>query len=250
MENLEQPNYYAIIPAGIRYDKDICPNAKLLFGEITALCNEKGFCWAGNDYFSKLYGVSKETVSRWISKLTKKGYLKIKMFYKDNSKEIDKRIMAICQNVDYPIDNFVNTSLQKNQGIGIDEKINTHQQKDQYPIDKNVKENITSININIYSRVIDYLNKKTGKKYKSTTKKTQDLIKSRVKEGFEEEDFIKVIDIKTSEWGNDLKMSKYLRPETLFGTKFEGYLNQGIEELGGQEYNTDFEEYDKYTKGE
>ena len=77
----------------------------------------------------------------------------------------------------------------------------------------------------IYSRVIDYLNSKTGKSYKSTTKKTQSLIKSRLDEGFNEEDFFKVIDNKVAEW-KGTEYEKYLRPETLFGNKFEGYLNQ------------------------
>ena len=57
-----KPNYYAIIPANVRYDKDISPNAKLLFGEITSLCNQKGYCWATNEYFSTLYNVSDRVI--------------------------------------------------------------------------------------------------------------------------------------------------------------------------------------------
>ena len=125
--NMEKTNYYAIIPAKVRYDKELMANAKLLYGEITALCNDKGICWAGNEYFADLYSVSKETISRWISQLNKKKYINIKMFYKKDSKEIDKRIIAINQ---YPIDENVNTYCQENQG----------------GIDKKVKENITSIN--------------------------------------------------------------------------------------------------------
>ena len=87
------------------------------------------------------------------------------------------------------------------------------------------KEEEKEIDINIYSRVIDYLNKKANTKYRATTKKTKDLMKARLNEGFIEEDFIKVIDNKVGEWINT-DMEKYLRPETLFGTKFEGYLNQ------------------------
>lgn len=76
-----------------------------------------------------------------------------------------------------------------------------------------------------YRDVIDYLNKQTGKQYKPTTKKNQTVIRARSDEGFDLDDFKKVIDNKVSEWkGTD--MEKYLRPETLFGTKFEGYLNQ------------------------
>jgi len=79
-----------------------------------------------------------------------------------------------------------------------------------------------------YVDIIDYLNKLTGKNYKSTTKKTKDCIKARWNEGFTLDDFKKVIDIKSSAWGKDPRMEMYLRPETLFGTKFEGYLNEGI----------------------
>ena len=62
--------------------------------------------------------------------------------------------------------------------------------------------------------------------FKSTSKKTKTLIHARVNEGFTLENFKSVIDIKTSQWKNDKAMCKYLRPETLFGTKFEGYLNE------------------------
>lgn len=68
-------NYYAIIPADVRYDKDLNPSAKLLYGEITALCNEKGYCWETNDQFSKLYGVSIKSVSKWMNQLVNRGYI-------------------------------------------------------------------------------------------------------------------------------------------------------------------------------
>ncbi|HSQ88911.1 conserved phage C-terminal domain-containing protein, partial [Romboutsia sp.] len=77
----------------------------------------------------------------------------------------------------------------------------------------------------IYSRVITRLNELASTKYKASTKKTQTLINARVKEGFNEDDFYKVIDVKAKEWLGT-EMEKYLRPETLFGTKFENYLNQ------------------------
>ncbi|OOO72404.1 phage replisome organizer N-terminal domain-containing protein [Staphylococcus saprophyticus] len=78
-----------------------------------------------------------------------------------------------------------------------------------------------------YQPIINYLNEKTGKHYKHTTNKTQTVIKARWNEGFTEDDFRKVIDNKVAEWkGTD--MEKFLRPETLFGNKFEGYLNQQV----------------------
>lgn len=79
-----------------------------------------------------------------------------------------------------------------------------------------------------FEEIVAYLNKKTGRSFKHSTKKTRDLIKSRFNEGFNLDDFKKVIEVKSEEW-NGTDMSTYLRPETLFGTKFEGYLNQNIE---------------------
>ena len=77
---------------------------------------------------------------------------------------------------------------------------------------------------NIYTSVIAYLNEKTGTKYRASTPKTQSLIRARSSEGFTLDDFKAVIDKKCAEWlGTDMEM--YLRPETLFGTKFESYLN-------------------------
>ncbi|EMJ5875325.1 conserved phage C-terminal domain-containing protein [Clostridioides difficile] len=78
----------------------------------------------------------------------------------------------------------------------------------------------------IYKRIVDYLNKAADKSFKSTTKKTVSLIDARLKEGFTEEEFYKVIDNKVLNWLEDDKMNAYLRPETLFGNKFESYLNE------------------------
>ena len=126
----DHPSYYAIIPANVRYDKRLKPNTKLLYGEITALCNEKGFCWAGNEYFADLYCVNKETISRWISDLIKFGYLNREIIYKEGTNQIINRYLRINQ---YPID----------------EKRNT-------PIDEKVKDNNTSIN-NTFNNTKEYI---------------------------------------------------------------------------------------------
>lgn len=91
----QQKSYYAIIPANVRYDKDLAPNAKLLYGEITSLCNEIGYCWASNQYFAELYGVSVLSIKRWVNSLVAKGYVYRTLTYKPNSKEVDKRILSI-----------------------------------------------------------------------------------------------------------------------------------------------------------
>lgn len=128
-------SYYAIIPAEVRYDEELPPNAKLLYGEITSLCNEKGYCWATNQYFADLYKVSKITVSRWISTLNKKGYISVETLYKEGTKEIIGRHLYI---VNTPINKNVNRYIQ-NDVEGINENVNT-------PINKNVKDNNKVIN--------------------------------------------------------------------------------------------------------
>ena len=123
----EKPNYYAVIPAEIRYDKELTANEKILYGEITALTNKNGECWAGNEYFANLYKVKNRSVSRWISHLKEKRYITISLEYKNDTKEINKRIIKI-------------------NGIPIDKNVKTYRQNCQEGIDKNVLENNTSIN--------------------------------------------------------------------------------------------------------
>ena len=74
---METPNFWSVIPASVRYDPEIPPNAKLLYSEITALSNRDGYCTAKNEYFSSLYGVSKRTVSDLITRLTRRGYIRV-----------------------------------------------------------------------------------------------------------------------------------------------------------------------------
>ena len=79
----------------------------------------------------------------------------------------------------------------------------------------------------VYEEIIKYLNEKTGSHFKSTSKSTQRLINGRLSENYTIEDFKYVIDVKTNEWKNNTKMSKYLTPDTLFNaSKFEKYRNQ------------------------
>ena len=92
---MDKPAYYANIPATVRYDKRLTPNAKLLYGEITALCNQEGYCWAMNAYFADLYGVSKTSISAWIGNLKEAGHITVQMNYKEGSKHILNRYIRI-----------------------------------------------------------------------------------------------------------------------------------------------------------
>ncbi|WP_349654884.1 conserved phage C-terminal domain-containing protein [Neobacillus sp. DY30] len=92
-----------------------------------------------------------------------------------------------------------------------------------------------------YAEILAYLNEKTGKNFKLSSIKTRELIQARYREGFTLEDFNRVIDLKSADWKSDPVWNKFLRPETLFGTKFESYLNQkeGKKKLTEEDFNFD-----------
>ena len=130
---MDNRNYYAVIPANVRYSK-IPDGAKLLYGEITALCNEKGYCWASNSYFEELYSKDKSTIGRWLNALEKNGFIFRKIIYKEGTKEIEKRIITIKQ-----IDELYAGGIRKNENTPIRKNENT-------PIRKNEQDNITVLN--------------------------------------------------------------------------------------------------------
>lgn len=139
----EHRGFYAIIPAIVRYDNQLNGNAKLLYGELTALANERGYCWATNQYFASLYNVSKRTIISWMKQLEKRKYIKIQVFYKPDSKIVDRRHIYILP---FPTDtefytpseeNFI--TYGKNHHEGGEENFTT-------PGEENFTENNTLIN--------------------------------------------------------------------------------------------------------
>ena len=94
---MEKLNYFAIMPAKVRYDENLKPMEKLIYSEITVLTNFKGYCYATNSYFAKLYGVHKNSICTWISNLVKYGYLKVEYVLKeiDGEKKQERRIYIV-----------------------------------------------------------------------------------------------------------------------------------------------------------
>ena len=143
-----QPNYYSIIPADVRYDKNLKANEKLLYGEITALSNSYGYCWANNHYFSELYGVNKKTVSVWISNLEKQGYIRTEIEYHQGTNRVYRRLIYIVQpqpvddrepiHEKDPIHENVETYPRKDGG--------GYPQKDGDPIHEKMEDSITRTN--------------------------------------------------------------------------------------------------------
>lgn len=152
MDIEQQANYYAVIPAPVRYNKKLKYPERLLYGEITALSNRYGYCFASNKYFASLYDVVPETVSRWISHLKECGYIDVNIIKNENNQIIERRIYIIdkinntyCLNYQYP-------SCVKNQE-GIDKKVkhnNINNKIDRlfYYVIKNEIENYKEFNIN------------------------------------------------------------------------------------------------------
>ena len=85
------PSYMAYLPAKVRYDPELRPNAKLLYAEITALADAKGYCWASNAYFSKLFDMVPKSISRLISLLGEKGYIRIEVVRDASTNAVVKR---------------------------------------------------------------------------------------------------------------------------------------------------------------
>lgn len=125
-----KPNYYAIIPADIRYDSELSDKAKLFYGEITCLANSSGVCFAGNTYFAELYGISERQVIRIIKCLKKRNYITV-------TEESHRRVIRIASGAD----EVTKMSLEGDKNVTCEG-------------DKNVTHNNTSINIknnNIYT---------------------------------------------------------------------------------------------------
>lgn len=143
----DNPSYYAIIPADVRYDERLKPNAKLMYGEFTCLCNIHGYCFATNKYFAELYKVSINTISEWVNQLKRYGYINVSFIYKENSKEIQERRIYLRDS---------DLSIKKEGG---------YPEKSGRGIPKNREDNNTSINNTRYiiptlQEVEDYITAK------------------------------------------------------------------------------------------
>ena len=170
------------------------------------------------------------------------------------NKELIARVFAHikgCEKLNETVKNIIAEYEEKNGSLSYsnekqNEKDNENDNENEvsYPDTGNDSSNDTFQSA--VSEIISYLNEKTESMYRASNKKTQSCIRARLSEGFKVDDFKTVIDKKCAEWIGDPKMEKYLRPETLFGTKFEGYLNAKVSKQAARPQQG----YHKQTKAE
>ena len=214
------------IPKEIWLSTDLKVMEKLILVEIDSLDNEDG-CFASNEHFSKFFSLSKNRCSEIIKSLEKKGYIKIDYIYQEGSKAISRRVIRCVRNIDGGIRNIDNPIRKTEEGYSENREDNNTSFSNTFNNTSNKKDIVeqSSTTPLPYEEIVQYLNQKTNKNFKHTSKVTQRHIRARLAEGFTVSDFKQVIDNKCNDWLRDQKMKEYLRPETLFGTKFESYLN-------------------------
>lgn len=168
------------------------------------------------------------TIRRTLGSLEKQKIIKIGNF---NKKKFDK---TKWYTIDYQrvnrrcVQNEQTMCADCTDGCVQNEQTNTRDYQESTTENNNVSEEKPSkvVWTDETRHIIDYLNKRSGKKYSAKTKKTAQLIHKLLDNGFTVEDFERVIDIKCKQWLNNEKMNQYLRPRTLFSEKFEDYLNE------------------------
>lgn len=200
------------IPAEVWLDERLNPLEKVILMEIDSLdCGGKG-CYASNEYIAGFCQCSESKVSHAVTRLVELGYVSRKSFdgrqriLQSRLEKFARKNSKVCK-----------ADVQNLQESNIDSNIDISSS-----IKKEYKESPQERDFT--AAVVDYLNEKAGTHYRAGVAKTQSLIKARANEGFTEADFRTVIDKKCADWiGTEYE--QYLRPQTLFGTKFESYLN-------------------------
>ncbi|WP_341636403.1 conserved phage C-terminal domain-containing protein [Staphylococcus casei] len=217
---------YGLVFKRVMKDTNISIEAKALYSYLSAYAGADESAFPSVDLIKHELNIGKHRFLRAKNELISSGYLNVSRKQSNNiygsnlytlfhnPRQVDDRPVDHRPVDDRPVDSqptTINSSTINNITNNSNTINNTSGDPTVYP----------------YESIINYLNQKTDKHYKATTRKTKDLIKTRFKEGFNEQAFLTVINNKVAEWkGTD--MEKYLRPETLFGNKFEGYLNQQV----------------------
>ncbi len=220
---------YGIIFRSVMRDTSLSIGAKAVYAYLCTFAGNKKTAFPSRKLMCHELGINKDTLTKYMRNLLDAGYIK-----KEQKKVSGKFAHNVYTIYDFPESPSTENTMSENYRVR------------KFPTPKNSvtnsnsnsNNNIDLNNIYIvenkknekqeaipYEEIIEYLNEKTGKQYRDTTPKTRELIRARWNEGFRLEDFKKVINNEVSKW-KDTDMENYLRPITLFSTKFESYLNE------------------------
>lgn len=233
------------------WESDLKGNDLLVLIALADNASDEGYCWPSWKSIISKTKVSRGTLSSVLNRLESGGYIARESRKRDSGSD--------ASNGYFILQNKQSSRFEHHQNKGRSSEIEHHNEEGRSseielggvqnlnpqssesehlyepscnrqlePSVKTPKPPVEKTDVKPYAEIITYLNVKTGSNYRPNTPKTKQLIDARMKEGFTVEDFQTVIDKKATMWKNDPKMSAYLRPETLFGTKFEGYLNEHV----------------------
>nr|DAG70700.1 MAG TPA: replisome organizer protein [Caudoviricetes sp.] len=228
MAEFKGANLFLNIPVGVAHDDRLNDKDKLLYGEIYAMLNVTDSFFMSNAKLAERLNCSEPTIKRSLARLEEYGFIQRNNIYE--GKQIVRRNISLGG---FNSDTRVGSSMtlppvhERSEGRVTSDPdnrtINRASNRTEEDILSGKPDHVP------YQVILDYLNQKAGTSYRASSKATQRLISARTNEGFTVDDFKRVIDIKVASWKDDLKMSKYLRPATLFGTKFESYLNEPVQ---------------------
>lgn len=225
MAEYEGANLFLNIPIGVAHDDRLKDKDKLLYGEIYAMLNVTKSFFMSNAKLAERLNCSEPTIKRSLARLEEYGFIQRNNVYE--GKQIIRRNISLGG---FNSDTRVGSTMtlppvhERSEGSVISDPDNRTINRASNRTDEDILSG--KPDHAPYQEILDYLNSKAGTSYRASSKATQRLINARTNEGFTVGDLKKVIDVKVASWKDDPKMSKYLRPATLFGTKFEGYLNE------------------------
>ena len=222
---------YGYSPKKITRDASLSIEAKAIYAYLASFADEEGKAYPGIELICHELNISENRFHKHKKQLIDHGYISVYRERKEsgwgNNIYCLSRYSVTRQNVGIRNEGIQNVGIQ-NVGIGNEGTI----------ITSLINTNLINTNLNKkelveqkpdpipYREIIDYLNQKAGKSFKHSAAGNKKVIKARWNEGYKLDQFKRVVDNKCQDWLNDEKMSQYLQPSTLFGNKFDQYLNQ------------------------
>ena len=212
---------YGVIPKKVMKDKTLTIEAKAIYAFMASYSGNGNTSYPSVEYITDFLDISRHRFNRHRKLLEEKGYISVSQERKKGSK--------FTHNV-YTLEFIPQVQFTTSEKRTSEKRTSENDTTNNNTINNNTINTLSSNSTRApYKEIIEYLNEKTGRHYKHTAIANQRVIKARINEGYTLEEFKTVVDKKTVEWENDVKMKKFLRPETLFGTNFDRYLNEETE---------------------